>query len=175
MVSQLCGSTRRSRRRRSRSFRQDRASKLTRRRGPGTAFKGRVIALLPDVDLETRTLTTRVALENPNYQLSPGMFVSLDFAGPAGEPQLLVPSEAVITTGERSVVIVAREDGGFDVVNVTVGTEQGGRSTILSGLNEGQSVVVSGQFLIDSEASLKATLNRLEAVAPASPTPERQP
>jgi membrane fusion protein, copper/silver efflux system len=61
------------------------------------------------------------------------------------------------------------------VVNVSVGKEQGGRSTIHSGLNEGQSVVVSGQFLIDSEASLKATLNRLKAVAPASPTPERQP
>ncbi len=141
---------------------------------PGEAFTGRVIALLPEVDRETRTLTARVALENPDQKLSQGMYVTLDFSGPAGEPQLLVPSEAVITTGERSVVIVAREGGAFDVVNVAVGTEQGGRSTILSGLDEGQSVVVSGQFLIDSEASLKSTVNRLEGSGPEVEV-ERQP
>ncbi|HZF26025.1 MAG TPA: efflux RND transporter periplasmic adaptor subunit [Steroidobacteraceae bacterium] len=143
---------------------------------PGTAFEGQVIALLPDVDRETRTLTARVALKNPAYKLSPGMYVSLEFTGPAGEPQLLVPSEAVITTGERSVVIVARDDGAFDVVNVTVGNEQDGRSTILSGLGEGQSIVVSGQFLIDSEANLKSTSNRLEAhPSTDGPPSERQP
>jgi membrane fusion protein, copper/silver efflux system len=135
-----------------------------------------VVALLPDVDRETRTLTVRLALENPAYKLSPGMYVSLEFTGPVGEPQLLVPSEAVIRTGERSVVIVARDDGAFDVVNVTVGNEQDGRSTILSGLNEGQSIVVSGQFLIDSEANLKSTANRLEARPTTDePPPERQP
>jgi len=143
---------------------------------PGATFKGKVIALLPDLDLETRTLTARVAVENPDHKLSPGMYVSLEFTGPSGEPQLFVPSEAVITTGERSVVIVAREAGAFDVVDVAVGAEQDGRSIILSGLEEGQSVVVSGQFLIDSEASLKATVNRLEAAAPdRSAMPERQP
>ncbi|MGH8864865.1 MAG: efflux RND transporter periplasmic adaptor subunit, partial [Burkholderiales bacterium] len=142
---------------------------------PGTTFKGRVIAMLPEMDRETRTLTARVAIENPEHELSPGMYVSLDFAGPPGEPQLLVPSEAVIITGERSVVIVASEDGGFDVANVTVGAERDGRSTILSGLHEGQSVVVSGQFLIDSEASLKTTVNRLKTVAPGAAAPEQQP
>jgi Cu(I)/Ag(I) efflux system membrane fusion protein len=143
---------------------------------PGTTFEGEVIAFLPEVDRETRTLTARVVIENPDHKLSPGMYVSLDFTGPSGEPQLLVPSEAVITTGERSVVIVARDGDGFDVVDVTVGTEQDGRSTILSGLDEGQSVVVSGQFLIDSEASLKSTVSRLEAAPSASSaTPEHQP
>ena len=143
---------------------------------PGIVFKGRVIALLPEMNSETRTLTARVALENPGDKLSPGMYVALDFTGPAGDAQLVVPSEAVITTGERSVVIVAREDGAFDVVNVTVGTEQEGRSTILSGLDEGQTIVVSGQFLIDSEASLKSTVNRLQG-APATEEPhaEHQP
>lgn len=137
---------------------------------PGEEFTGNVIALLPDVDRETRTLTARVALENPQFKLSPGMYVSLDFTGPVGEPQLVVPSEAVIATGERTVVIVAREGGAFNVAEVTVGTEQGGRSTILSGLKEGQSVVVSGQFLIDSDASLKSTLNRLKAILPDKPS-----
>lgn len=128
---------------------------------PGTTFKGRTITLLPQVDLQTRTLTVRVAVENSAYRLSPGMFVSLSFTGSAAQPQLVVPSEAVITTGERSVVIVARGDGTFDVADVKVGMERNGMSTLLSGLAEGQSIVLSGQFLIDSEASLKSTVGRL--------------
>jgi Cu(I)/Ag(I) efflux system membrane fusion protein len=138
---------------------------------PGTAFKGRLIALLPEVDPQTRTLTARVALDNPDRRLSPGMYVTLDFTGPESEPQLVVPSEAIIATGERNVVITARDDGGFDVANVTTGTEQDGHTTILSGLTDGQSIVLSGQFLIDSEASLKSTVNRLEA----TPAPGMEP
>lgn len=130
---------------------------------PGVVFEGHVIALLPDVNRETRTLTARVAFDNRDGKLAPGMFVSLDVTTRESEPQLVVPSEAVITTGERSVIVVADERGGYKVIDVTVGAEQEGRSVILSGVSEGQSVVVSGQFLIDSEASLKSTTNRLEA------------
>lgn len=137
---------------------------------PGSTFKGHVIALLPDVDSQTRTLTARVSIDNPDYRLSPGMYVTLDFAGIPGEPQLVVPSEAVIATGERKVVIVARTDGGFDVANVTTGRDQDGRNVILSGLKEGESIVLSGQFLIDSEASLTATVSRLQG-APSSEQP----
>lgn len=140
---------------------------------PGKTLKGRVIAFLPQVDQQTRTLTVRVALDNPNFQLSPGMWVTLDFTAPASEPQLVVPSEAVIVTGQRSVVIVAGEGGSFDVVNVSTGVDQDGRTPILSGLAEGQSIVLSGQFLIDSEASLTATVGRLQAAAPIGT--ERQP
>ena len=132
---------------------------------PGQTFKGRVIALLPQVDPQTRTLTVRVALDNPDFRLSPGMWATLNFTAPARESQLVVPSEAVIVTGERSVVIVAGEGGSFNVVNVTPGVEQDGQTPILSGLQEGQSIVLSGQFLIDSEASLTATMNRLQ-IAP---------
>lgn len=128
---------------------------------PEETFKGRVMALLPDVDAATRTLPLRIEIENPGSRLVPGMFVSMDFEMPAETPQLLVPSEAVIVTGSRSVVIVARQSGGFDVVDVKIGRESGGRTAILSGLEEGQSVVTSGQFLIDSEASLKSTVARL--------------
>lgn len=135
---------------------------------PGATFKGRVIALLPEVDLQTRTLTVRVAIDNPGFKLAPGMFVSLEFAGAAQEPQLVVPSEAVIMTGERSVVVVAREDGAFDVAEVKVGSERDGLSTILYGLKEGQSVVLSGQFLIDSEANLKSTVDRLTSAPPSA-------
>ena len=138
---------------------------------PGSTFEGNVIALLPQVDPMTRTLAARISLENPGFKLSPGMFVTLDFTGPESEPQLVVPSEALIVTGERSVVIAAGESGGFDVVNVSTGAEQDGRTAILSGLTEGQSIVLSGQFLIDSEASLKSTVNRLTTAA----APEHQP
>jgi Cu(I)/Ag(I) efflux system membrane fusion protein len=110
-------------------------------------------------------------IENPEFKLAPGMFVSLDFEGKADEEQLVVPSEAVIMTGERNVVIVAREGGGFDVADVTVGIEADGKTAILSGLKEGQSIVLSGQFLIDSEASLKSTVSRME---PVTQTPTAQ-
>ena len=130
---------------------------------PGREFKGRVIALLPQVDPQTRTFTVRVALDNPDFRLSPGMWVALDFTGPAVPPQLVVPSEAVISTGARSVVITAKEGGSFDVVDVSTGLEEDGKTPILSGLHEGESVVLSGQFLIDSEANLKSTVDRLKA------------
>jgi membrane fusion protein, copper/silver efflux system len=133
---------------------------------PGTAFKGHVIALLPDVDAQTRTLTARVAIDNEGFRLSPGMYVTLDFRSSRTEPQLVIPSEAVIATGERKVVIVTLARGGFGVANVTTGGERNGRTIILSGLTEGESVVLSGQFLIDSEASLTATVSRLQGTTP---------
>jgi Cu(I)/Ag(I) efflux system membrane fusion protein len=133
---------------------------------PGAAFKGTVAALLPEVDAQTRTLPVRVVIENAAMRLAPGMFVSLEFAAEGEREQLVVPSEAVIVTGERSVVIVAREGGGFDVAEVTVGADAQGKTVILSGLEAGQSIVLSGQFLIDSEASLKSTVSRLSTAEP---------
>ena len=128
---------------------------------PGSTFRGRVLSRLPEVDPQTRTLSVRIEIANPERKLAPGMFVSLEFVGPAVEPQLVVPSEAVIMTGERKVVVVAHEQGGFDVVNVTAGPDANGEMAILSGLSEGQSIVLSGQFLLDSEASLRSTVDRL--------------
>ena len=135
---------------------------------PGVVFEGRIEAILPEVDPATRTVTVRIAIENPALKLAPGMFLALEFAGKPGEPQLVVPSEAVIVTGKRSVVIVAQDGGGFDVAEVTTGAEADGKTAILSGLVEGQTIVLSGQFLIDSEANLKSAINRLETrpVAP---------
>ncbi|HEU4691990.1 MAG TPA: efflux RND transporter periplasmic adaptor subunit [Vicinamibacterales bacterium] len=135
---------------------------------PGKTFEGKVIALLPEVEAQTRTLTARAELANPDAQLAPGMFVSMSFESSKNEPQLAVPTEAVITTGERSVVIVSNGDGSYGVANVTTGEESEGRTAVLTGLSEGQEVVVSGQFLIDSEASLKSTVSRLGTAAPAA-------
>ena len=129
---------------------------------PGVAFDGRVGAILPSVNVATRTLTARVELANPRMELLPGMFVTAQFAPAATADVLLVPSEAVIETGTRRVVMLAEGDARFRRVNVETGAQGGGQTEIRSGLTVGQKVVVSGQFLIDSEASLKATEARLQ-------------
>ncbi len=131
---------------------------------PGTMRKGRVAALLPDLNPATRTLKVRIEVGNPANALVPGVFVTVDFQ-PAARQGVLVPSEAVIATGRRIVVFVAESEGRFAAVNVEIGNEVNGMTEITRGLEVGQKVVVSGQFLIDSDASLKGTLTR--AVDPA--------
>jgi Cu(I)/Ag(I) efflux system membrane fusion protein len=128
---------------------------------PGTVFKGKVGAILPQVDMTTRTLKARIELANPSGQLVPGMFATLNFNSAARKDILLVPTEAVITTGTRSVVMVAQGDGKVWPVDVEIGMETNGQTEIRKGLDAGQKVVVSGQFLIDSEASLKGTATRM--------------
>jgi Cu(I)/Ag(I) efflux system membrane fusion protein len=128
---------------------------------PGIVFKGRVSAILPEVNATTRTFKARVELANPGGRLVPGMFATVNFAATARKEALLVPTEAVIQTGRRSVVVVEKGAGKFVPVDVDVGIEANGQSEIRTGLEAGQKVVVSGQFLIDSEASLKATTARM--------------
>ena len=140
---------------------------------PDQAFKGRVNAILPEVNPATRTLKARVELSNPGGLLKPGMFATVNFTPAARNDVLLVPSEAVIQTGRRTVVIVAQADGKFASAEVEIGIEGNGHTEIRKGLEAGQMVVVSGQFLVDSEASLKATETRMgEMTAPAGATPK---
>jgi len=134
---------------------------------PGQTFEGRVQALLPEVDAVTRTIRARVELANPQGRLVPGMLVTLQLDRPKTALSLLVPSDAVIRTGRRSVVMVAEEGGRFRPVEVTAGLEVGGQTEISAGLAVGQRVVLSGQFLIDSEASLRGLQTRLNQ-APAT-------
>lgn len=130
---------------------------------PEKIFKGAVSALLPDINATTRTLKARVVLANPGGHLKPGMYATLDF-GTAAHPALMVPTEAVIQTGVRAVVIVAEGDGRFRPAAVETGRDSDGMTEIRKGLLSGQRVVASGQFLIDSESSLKSTLARLENI-----------
>jgi Cu(I)/Ag(I) efflux system membrane fusion protein len=128
---------------------------------PGTVFKGKVSAILPEVNPATRTIKARVELANPGGRLVPGMFATVNFAPAAGAEVLLVPSEAVIRTGRRNVVIVAQGEGKFAPVDVEIGLDNNGQTEIHKGLEAGQKVVVSGQFLVDSEASLRGTATRM--------------
>jgi Cu(I)/Ag(I) efflux system membrane fusion protein len=129
----------------------------------GETLKGRVIAILPVTSVETRTTRVRVELPNPNLRLRPGMFAQLRLHAGDDTPRLWVPSEAIIRTGTRNLVIVAADANRFEPTEVQIGTEAGGKTVILSGLKEGQNVVASGQFLIDSEASLGGVLARLNS------------
>ena len=126
---------------------------------PGAAFNGKVSYIYPTLDTVARTLRVRIELANRDGELRPGMYGSVMFSGATREA-LGVPSESVIATGKRKVVIV-KEAGGFRPVDVTTGQEKAGQTEILSGLKAGEQVVVSGQFLIDSEASLSGVLSRL--------------
>ena len=143
---------------------------------PQRIFKGQVAALLPEVNPTTRTIKARIVLANPDRLLQPGMFARIAFTG-SKQRALMVPNEAVIHTGTRTVVILAEEGGKFRPVDVEAGQEDGNLTEIRKGLSEGQKVVVSGQFLIDSEASLKSTLDRLQGAStnPATGRPEIKP
>jgi Cu(I)/Ag(I) efflux system membrane fusion protein len=122
------------------------------------------------VNASTPTLKARVELANPAGDLKPGMFAAVNFTPSARKDVLFVPSEAVIQTGKRSVVVVAQGDGKFGPVEVETGTEANGQTEIRKGLEAGQKVVVSGQFLIDSEASLRATEARMGEATQEAPS-----
>lgn len=133
------------------------------------AFKGRVQAVLPEVNPSTRTVKVRMELNNAGELLVPGMFVQMQFTDPQARQALLIPSEAVIQTGKRTVVLVAEAGGKFKPVEVEVGIENAGQTEVKSGLSLHEQVVVSSQFLIDSEASLKGVEARLNGEAGVQP------
>lgn len=125
----------------------------------GETFKGKVSYLYPMLNEASRTLQVRVELPNKGNRLRPGMYANVAFTGQTHEA-LSVSSESIIATGKRKIVIV-KEANGYRPVEVTTGQERDSCTEILSGLSEGEDVVVSGQFLIDSEASLSGVLARL--------------
>ncbi|KHK59719.1 RND transporter MFP subunit [Burkholderia sp. A9] len=135
---------------------------------PARHFTGRIREVLPGISTGSRTLQARVEIDNAALKLTPGMLMRVHVAAQKTVSRLLVPAEAVIATGKRSIVVVKTGDGRLQPVSVTVGNDVGSDTEVLDGLNEGDTVVASGQFLIDSEASLKSVLPRLERAAGAS-------
>ena len=129
---------------------------------PNRALPGKVDTILPDVSTGTRTIKVRIELQNKDRKLLPGMFVSVRMVPAGATERLIVPSEALIWTGTRTIAMVAKGEGGFDPVEIKAGATAGGQTEILEGLKAGQQVVVSGQFLIDSEASLRGTVARMQ-------------
>ena len=109
---------------------------------PGVTFEGKVQTILPEVNPATRTIKARLELANPGSRLVPGMFVQMEFADARAGKVLLIPTEAVIQTGKRAVVMLAEENGRFRPVDVQTGMESAGQTEIRSGLQAGQRVVV---------------------------------
>jgi Cu(I)/Ag(I) efflux system membrane fusion protein len=122
---------------------------------PEQLFKGHVTAILPALNDATRTLRVRIELPNRDGKFKPGLSAQVTLTGSSKESALAVPTEAVIRTGKRALVMIAADQNRFTPVEVTLGREVGNQTVIATGLSEGQQVVASGQFLIDSESSLK--------------------
>ena len=120
---------------------------------PGENFGGTVVAILPTAQADSHTLTVRIELANRGGRLRPGMYAQVALGGTSGTA-LLVPSEAVIRTGTRTLVMLATGIGRYQPAEVRTGREGGGQTEIVEGLAVGEKVVASGQFLLDSEASL---------------------
>lgn len=120
---------------------------------PRETFGGRIIAVLPTAQADSRTLTVRIELANRGGRLRPGMFAQVALGGNASTA-ILVPSEAVIRTGTRTLVMLANGNGRYQPAEVRAGRESGGQTEIRDGLAIGEKIVASGQFLLDSEASL---------------------
>jgi membrane fusion protein, copper/silver efflux system len=134
-------------------------------------FSGHIREILPGISPDSRTLQARLEIDNAGQRLTPGMLMRARVSGAKPVSRLLVPSEAVITTGKRSIVIVRNGDGRLQPVQITVGNDSGDSTEVTSGLTEGQQVVASGQFLIDSEASLTSVLPKLEGSAAPGASP----
>jgi Cu(I)/Ag(I) efflux system membrane fusion protein len=134
---------------------------------PGEVRSGVVDYIFPAIDTQSRTARVRITLANPDGRLRQGMFANVTLKGTGGMATL-VPSEAVIDTGRRRVVIV-RRNGAFIPAEVTIGRDFDEFTQILSGVRPGEDVVTSGQFLIDSEASLSGVIARLQANQPPPP------
>ncbi|WP_417530732.1 efflux RND transporter periplasmic adaptor subunit [Marinobacter lipolyticus] len=130
---------------------------------PDIQWQGTIDYVYPELDASTRTLRARVRVPNSDGRLRPNMFVNLTMDAPIGDDLLTIPRPALIQRSDSKHVLLAEEDGYFRPVPVKTGQEAGDRVVVAEGLEEGQQVVVSAQFLIDSETSLEAAMLRLEA------------
>lgn len=135
---------------------------------PERQYTAVVRDILPQVNPATRTVQARLTLDNRDGSLTPGLLMQVQLTEAAPTSRLLVPTEAVIHSGKRAVVLVAGKNNTVQPVQVMTGREHGDDIEILEGLSEGQRVVASGQFLIDSEASLKSALTKFS-------TPDHDP
>ena len=128
---------------------------------PGRAWEGRVQFVYPEVHPQARTLRARLEFRNPDELLKPNMFVEVVIYGGPRRDTLILPREALILSGERELVVKALGDGRFQPVEIATGMWRGEQVEVLEGLAEGDEVVVSGQFLIDSESNLQASFRRM--------------
>jgi RND family efflux transporter MFP subunit len=140
---------------------------------PERTFRGRIDQILPQVDPTTRTVKVRLVLANPGIALKPGMYVNVDISVQLGK-QLVLPASAVLQSGQRAIAFIDHGQGNLEPRVITVGPQIGDSMIVLSGLKAGDRVVNSANFLVDSEAQLRAAFQSFAPPA-AQPNPEQQP
>jgi len=129
---------------------------------PGKMFRGVVTYIYPYLQAETRTVKVRMEFDNPNWELKPDMYANVKLESKIAETALIVPAEAVIRSGVRDIIIVSKSGGIFEPRDVRVGVDTGdGHLQILEGVREGEEVVTSAQFLIDSESKLREAVDKM--------------
>ena len=128
---------------------------------PGKTWKGHVSFIYPTVDPTTRTVKVRAEFPNPDFMLKPQMFADVDLTINYGI-QIVVPQEAVLDAGKEQRVFVAKGDGYFEPHQITTGAKLDGKVVVLSGLKAGETVVSSGNFLVDSESRLKSAAGSMQ-------------
>ena len=139
---------------------------------PDRKFRGRITYIYPTVDEKTRTARVRMEFHNPGLFLKPGMFATVELHAELDPNALLISDTAVLRSGDKNTVFVALENGRFDPRLVTIGPRaDNDQYQILSGLKEGERVVTSGQFLLDSESQLREAIQKMLNPASASATP----
>jgi Cu(I)/Ag(I) efflux system membrane fusion protein/cobalt-zinc-cadmium efflux system membrane fusion protein len=137
---------------------------------PGKRFKGKVLFIYPYLDVKTRTAKLRLAFANPGYQLKPGMYANIYLKSVIAQKGLVIPQEAVIDSGVRQVVFVALGKGKFQPRDVRIGLEVGENSyQVLDGLKQGDEIVLSAQFLLDSESRLREAIQKMLEVRKREP------
>jgi len=131
---------------------------------PGETFRGRVRFIEPEVSEETRTVSLRLEVPNRDGRLRAGMYATVTFEPTAARGAVAVPALSVLRTGQRNVVVVALGGGRFAPRNVLLGVSADGWYQVLEGLQEGETVVTSAQFLIDSESNLREAIQKMVTV-----------
>jgi len=138
---------------------------------PDPKFRGRVTYLYPMVDDKTRTAKVRMEFHNPGYFLKPGMYATVELSAELAPSALLVPDMAVLRSGEKNTVFVALDGGRFEPRTVILGPRAGEDAyAVLNGLNEGERVVTSGQFMLDSESQLREAIQKMMQPAETAPS-----
>ncbi len=139
---------------------------------PGRVFKGKVVYVYPYAEAKTRTVKVRLEFDNPDLLLKPELFANVTLHTRPKSDVLAIPSEAVLRTGIKEHVFVVKGPGRFEPRQVTLGVPSNGQVEVLAGLSEGEEVVVSSQFLIDSESKLQEALLKFTEIPPAPPGKE---
>ena len=140
---------------------------------PGRTFRGHLAFIFPYAEAKTRTIKVRLAFGNAELLLKPDMFAEVTIYASKQESALVIPSEAVIRSGTRKKVLVVRGAGKFEPRTITTGLSSDGKIIVLSGLAEDEEIVISAQFLIDSESKLREATTKL--MGPASQRSEPNP